>query len=119
MKTKCNPLKLNETRFLKRARKQDGRYVKRYFFSNGLGASVVCHDHSYGGHAGYFELALLKYRHQTDPEMTFEIVQNEHPIKERHGVADVWGWLDFHEVAAILQEIRNYNTGDYWINERT
>lgn len=118
MKTKVNPLKLNETRFLKRARKQDGRYVKRYFFSNGLGASVVCHDHSYGGHSGYFELALLKYSHGTDPEMTCEIIQNEHPIKEHHGVSDVWGWQDFHEVAAILQEIRNYNTGDYNYNAK-
>ena len=118
MKTKCNPLKLNETRFLTNARKQDGRYVKRYYFSNGLGASVVCHDGSYGGHAGYFELAILKYKHGTDPEMTSEIIY-EHPIHKRCGAVDVFGWLDFHEVAAKLVEIRNYNTGDYNYNERT
>ena len=40
IKTKCNPLKLNETRFDHEAHKR-GRYVKRYYFSNGLGASVA------------------------------------------------------------------------------
>ena len=119
MKTcKVNPLKLNETRFLTDARKMDGRYVKRYYFSNGLGASVVCHDGTYGGNAGYFELAILKYPHGTDPEMTSEIIY-EHPIHTRHGAVDVFGWLDFHEVASKLQEIRNYNTGEYFYNERT
>ena len=47
MKTcKVNPLKLNETRFLADVHNKEGRYVKRYFFSNGLGSSVVCHDGS-------------------------------------------------------------------------
>ena len=41
MKTcKVNPLKLNETRFLADVHNKEGRYVKRYYFSNGLGASV-------------------------------------------------------------------------------
>ena len=43
MKTcKANPLKLNEHDLIT-AHKQ-GRYVKRYYFSNGLGASVACHS---------------------------------------------------------------------------
>ena len=109
--TKKNPLKLNGTSFEAEAHKK-GRYVKRYYFSNGLGASVVCHDGSYGGHAGYFELAILKYKHGTDPEMTSELIY-EHPIHKRCGAVDVFGWLDFHEVAAKLMEIRNYNTGEY------
>ena len=108
---KKNPLKLVENRFLAESMKK-GRYVKRYYFSNGLGASVVCHDGSYGGHAGYFELAILKYSHGTDPEMTSKIIE-QHPIHENHGAVDVFGWLDFHEVADLLQEIRNYNTGNY------
>ena len=118
MKTKCNPLKLNETRFLTNARKQDGRYVKRYYFSNGLGASVACHDGTYGGHAGYFELAILKYEHGTDPEQTSEIIYDT-SVNKKLGCVDVFGWLDFHEVADKLQQIRNFNTGDYSYNERT
>lgn len=114
-KCKKNPLKLNETRFLADSMKK-GRYVKRYFFSNGLGASVVCHSGSYGGHAGYFELAVLKYPLGTDPEITSEIIE-KHPIHQNYGAVDVFGWLDFFEVANLLQEIRNYNTGDYAVNK--
>ena len=110
-KCKKNPLKLNETRFLADSMKK-GRYVKRYYFSNGLGASIACHDGTYGGDAGYFELAILKYPHGTDPEMTSKIIE-QHPIHRNHGAVDVFGWLDFHEVSDLLQEIRNYNTGDY------
>ena len=109
---KKNPLKLNETRFLNDSMKE-GRYVKRYYFSNGLGASVVCHSGSYGGNEGYFELAILKYPLWTDPETTSEIIE-QHPVHENHGAVDVFGWLDFFEVANLLQEIRNYNTGNYW-----
>ena len=53
---KKNPLKVNETKFLSLSLEK-GRYVKRYYFSNGLGASVVCHSGSYGGNEGLFELA--------------------------------------------------------------
>ena len=84
IKTKVNPLKLNEIRFLAHVHKKEGRYVKRYYFSNGLGASVVCHDSSYGGHAGCFELAILKYPHGTDPEITSE----QHPYRARPTFAD-------------------------------
>ena len=66
---KKNPLKVNETKFLSLSLEK-GRYVKRYYFSNGLGASVVCHSGSYGGHEGFFELAILEYDLGTDPEMT-------------------------------------------------
>ena len=114
MKTcKVNPLKLNETRFDHEAHKQ-GRYLKRYYFSNGLGASVACHSGTYGGHAGYFEVAVLEYSLGCDPEITSEIIYDE-PINEHLGIVDVAGWLDFCEVADILQKIRNYNTGEYKI----
>ena len=117
MKTcKQNPLKLNETRFLADVHNKEGRYVKRYFFSNGLGASVVCHDGSYGGHAGFFELALMKYKLGSDPEITSKIIYDTETNKDL-GVNDVLAWLDFHDVAAKLIEIRNYNTGEYAINE--
>ena len=114
MKTcKANPLKLNETRFEAQAH-QGGRYIKRYYFSNGLGASVACHSGTYGGHAGYFEVAVLKYPLGTDGEITGELIYDTE-INEHLGIVDVAGWLDFCEVADILQKIRNYNTGEYKI----
>ena len=115
MKTKVNPLKLNGTRFNTQAHKEQGRYVKHYYFSNGLGASVALHDGTYGGQHGYFELAILKYQHGTDPYTTNEIIYDT-TINHDLGCVDVIGWLDFHEVASKLQEIRNYNTGDYNYN---
>jgi hypothetical protein len=115
-RTKVNTLRLNETRFLADVHNKEGRYVKRYYFSNGLGASVVCHDGSYGGHAGYFELAILKYPHGTDPEITSNIIYDTQ-INKDLGCVDVHGWLDFGEVHVMLQRIRNYNTGDYCYND--
>ena len=112
MKTKVNPLKLNSTRFNTQAHKEQGRYVKHYYFSNGLGASIALHDGTYGGQHGYFELAILKYQHGTDPYTTNKIIYDTQ-INHDLGCVDVIGWLDFHEVASKLQEIRNYNTGDY------
>ena len=113
MRTTVNTLKLNETRCEAKAH-EGGRYVKRYYFSNGLGASVACHSGTYGGHAGFFEVAVLKYPVGCDPDITSEIIYDE-PINEHLGIVDVAGWLDFFEVADILQKIRNYNTGEYKI----
>jgi hypothetical protein len=111
MKTKVNPLKLIETRF-EADNMGTGRYVKRYFFANGLGASVVCHKGSYGGDSGYFEVAVLQYPIGTTAENTCEIIY-EQPINDHLGIVDVAGWLDFWEVADILQKIRNFDTGEY------
>ncbi len=110
--SKSNPLKLNNTEFLSEVHNESGRYCKRYFFANGLGASVVCHQNSYGGHSGFFELALFTYQLGADEWETSKWIEG-HEIQKRHGVVDVWGWLDFFQVADILQEIRNYNTGGY------
>ena len=107
MKTKVNPLKLIETHFESEYMKEKGRYVKRYFFANGLGAIVSNHDQSYGGHSGYFEVWIVSYEHGT-----YKVLES-HPIHKRHGAVEVFGWLDFFEVADRLQEIRNYNTGEY------
>ena len=86
---KANPLKLNETRFDHEAHK-GGRYVKRYYFSNGLGASVACHSGTYGGHAGYFEVAILKYPLGTDGEITAELIYDTQ-INKDLGCVDVIG----------------------------
>ena len=34
--------------------------VVRYYCENGYGLSVACHEHSYGGNEGLYEIALLK-----------------------------------------------------------
>ena len=34
--------------------------VVRYYCDNGYGLSVACHEHSYGGSEGLYEIALLK-----------------------------------------------------------
>ena len=34
-------------------------YKKVFQFTNGFGASVICNKHSYGGHKGLFEVAVL------------------------------------------------------------
>ena len=66
--------------------------------------------------SGYFEVAVLKYPLGCDPDITSEIVYDE-PINEHLGCVDVIGWRDFFEVADILQKIRNFDTGEYKINE--
>ena len=117
VKTKVNPLKLRKTEFLSKHHDETGRYVKRYFFSNGLGASIVCHKDSYGGHAGYFEVAILKYRMGADEWATSEIIYDTQ-INKDLGCVDVVGWRDFFEVADILQQIRNFNTKEYAYNAK-
>ena len=112
MQTKVNPLKLIKTQFESEYMKEKGSYVKRYFFANGLGAIVSSYDKSYGGDSGYFEVWIVSYEHGTDPNMSYKVLES-HPIHKRHGAVEVFGWLDFFEVADRLQEIRNYNTGEY------
>ena len=34
--------------------------VVSYYCDNGYGLSVACHEHSYGGKEGLYEIALLK-----------------------------------------------------------
>lgn len=112
MKTKRNTLKLNATAFHNDSLKA-GQYHKEYFFANGLGASVVCHEGSYGGSDGYFEIAIKQYPPEMDPSVADSKIIYDHPIAKRHHCVEVITWLDFHEVASILQEIRNYETGNY------
>ena len=58
----------------------------------------------------------MKYKLGTDPEITSKILYDT-KINKDLGVADVLAWLDFQDVADKLMEIRNYNTGEYAINE--
>ena len=61
--------------------------VVRYYCDNGYGLSVACHDHSYGGRDGLYEIALLK---------DDKIVYDDHEWQDVRGYltrAEVWTWL--------------------------
>ena len=63
-------------------------------FQNGYGLSVVCHEHSYGGKEGLFEVGLvhegvLCYTHPEWPDA-------------------VRGWLTFKDVAALATHVEMY-----------
>ena len=62
-----------------------------YQFDNGYGASVVCHDGSYGNGEGLWELAVL------------DAVGN--PIYYTPITDDVLGWLTDEDVEGKLKEI--------------
>ncbi len=68
-------------------------YHKIYRFDNGYGASVVSHSMSYGGKDGLFEVAVL----DNNGEITYNT-----PI-----TGDVVGFLDFQDVADILNKIKS------------
>jgi len=61
-------------------------------FPNGYGASVVCHDHSYGGKDGLYELAVMK-----GDEICYDT-----PITD-----GVMGWLYPADVTEILSKIEH------------
>lgn len=67
-----------------------GGKAARVSFPNGYGASIVCHDHSYGGDQGLFELAVLRGN---------EIVYDT-PV-----TSDVLGWLNPGDVEGVLAQI--------------
>ena len=65
-------------------------------FSNGLGASVVQHEYSYGGRAGKWELAVLKFDDKGDWNLTYETEITN----------DVLGHLEESEVVETLTQIQ-------------
>ena len=66
--------------------------VVRYYCDNGYGLSVACHEHSYGGKEGLYEIALLKDdKIHYDDEWT-----------------DVRGWLTRAEVWSWLRIVSEY-----------
>lgn len=66
-------------------------YQLIYKFDNGYGASVIKHDHSYGGKEGKYELAVL----DKDGALCYDT-----PITE-----DVIGHLTMGDVENLLAEI--------------
>jgi UDP-N-acetylenolpyruvoylglucosamine reductase len=67
-------------------------YQKIYKFPNGYGASVVCNFGTYGAKDGLFEVAVL----DSDGQIAYNT-----PV-----ASDVIGWLDFADVADILNKIK-------------
>lgn len=65
-----------------------------YFFPNGYGASVVKHQHSYGGKEGKWELAVI-HGDKEDWQLDYST-----PITD-----DVKGWLNEAEVDELLWQI--------------
>lgn len=76
------------------------RIQKVYRFPNNLGASVVCHEFSYGGNQGLWELALIKFKeNDPDPE-NWEFYYHD---LTNH---DVVGWLSQIDVEELLEKIK-------------
>lgn len=73
----------------------DERYI--FQFTNGYGASVIRNSKSYGGPAGFYELAVLK-----DGKINYKT-----PITN-----DVVGWLDPDEVEELLDKIKALPGGE-------
>ena len=67
--------------------------VVRYYCENGYGLSVACHEHSYGGKEGLYEIALLK---------------DDKIVYDDHEWQDVRGWLTKSEVWTWLNIVSEY-----------
>ena len=74
---------------------RDGTQVV-YKFDNGYGASVVCHEFSYGGDQGLKELAVLTF---PDDDERYELCYNTEITD------DVLGYLSDEDVADLLVKI--------------
>jgi len=72
---------------------------KLYRFSNGLGASVIRGEFSYGGEEGLWELAVIKFTDEGEYVLIYpkEVCQDE----------DVVGWLTDEQVDEKLVQIAN------------
>ena len=70
-----------------------GGIIGKIMFENGYGASVIRTTHSYGGHIGLYELAIL----DNDGKLTYDT-----PITD-----DVLGFLSPKEVTNYLIQIQD------------
>lgn len=65
-------------------------------FDNGFTASIVKHDHSYGGKSGLFELAVI--------ETSTGKITPDTDITD-----DVLGWQDENDIEVILDAMQHMN----------
>lgn len=67
-------------------------------FENNFGASVVCHNFSYGSNKGLFELAVLEFPNETDEySLTYDTEITD----------DVLGYLNEEDVQELLVRIES------------
>ena len=71
-----------------------------YKYNNSYGASVVCHESSYGGKEGFKELAVLKFG--SENPLDYDLVYDT-PI-----TTDVLGWLSNRAVKRTLWKIKSH-----------
>jgi hypothetical protein len=75
-------------------RELNGGTQQVFRFDNGFGASVVQHQHSYGGNRGLWELAVVTFEGE-DWEITYDT----------DITGDVIGYLEWSEVQTLLDQI--------------
>ena len=71
----------------------------RIHFDNGWGASVVCHNYSYGGRDGLYELGVL----DSAGELHYD-----NPVAD----GDVRGYLSEEEVSDLLIQIQKLDSNE-------
>ena len=75
------------------------------FFNNGYATSVVCHNGSYGGEQGLFELGLLRID-LNEPEKDDKPVYEFVSVDEITGEEDtVVGWLTEEQVLELQAKV--------------
>jgi len=73
-----------------------------YWYPNGMGASVVCHKHSYGGDQKLYELAPVKYETEKFSEEGYRLAY----MPEVTGDREIKGWLTEDAVEILLEKIK-------------
>lgn len=83
--------------FIAAKRNINGGNQTIYRFPNARGASVVCHEFSYGGREGLKELAVIRFDGPGEFEFDLDYSTDI--------TGDVLGWLTDDDVAETLQRI--------------
>ena len=93
MKAMCDEFQNN----LIEIRELHGGVQKIFKFDNMYGASVVKHKYSYGGDAGLWELAVIKYQDE----------DKWHIVYDTEITDDVIGYLTDGDVCILLEQIKH------------
>lgn len=72
------------------------------YFNNGYATSVICHNNSYGGDEGLFELGLLRICSDNVSEDNYEFVSVDEITGEDNTVI---GWLTEEEVLELQDKV--------------
>ena len=86
----------------------DINYVKKYKFSNGYGASVVCREQSFGFKKGLFEVAVLyKGRIVYDTPITDDVVTDCDHATVARVLEDIME-LPAKPACGVPEDVRNH-----------